>query len=79
MVELFVCMLACLRVCMVWTDGDFRSTIKFNTSTGEEYCECFAYGTDVAIDIIKAALSLASHLPLFSPETGKQQSAVYSK
>ena len=33
------------------TGWDFDSTIKFNASTGEEYCELFVCGTEVAFDI----------------------------
>ena len=33
------------------TGWHFDSTIKFNTSTGEEHCEWFVCGTEVAFDI----------------------------
>ena len=56
---------------------DFDSTIKFNVSTGEEHCEWFACGTEFAFDIKQ--VTVTSHLPLFSPETRKMQSAVYSE
>ena len=59
---------------------DFDSTIKFNTSTGEDYCEwfvCGVCGTEVAFDI-KQLSWLHSFLSFF-PETSKLQSAVYSE
>ena len=58
---------------------DFDSTIKFNASTGEEHCECFVCGvcgTEVAFDINQIGFTISS---LFSPETSKLQSAVYSE
>ena len=48
---------------------DFDTTIKFNASKGEEF------DTGVALD----PSWFASHPPLFSPETSKLQSAVYSE
>jgi len=74
MAELFVCMRVYMYV-VIPTGRDFHSTIKFNISTGEEYCERFACGTEVAFDIKQIGSTPSS---LFS-ETGKQQSAVYSE
>ena len=37
-----------------WTGWDFDSTIKFNASAADEYCEWFVYGvcgTELAFDI----------------------------
>ena len=64
---------------------DFESMIKFNASTGEEYCEwfvCGVCGTEVAFNIKQAKAGQASWLHnflSFLPETSKPQSAVYSE
>ena len=42
----------------------FDSTIKFNASTGEEYCEWLVCGTEVAFDIKKVGFTISS---LFFP------------
>jgi hypothetical protein len=54
------------------TGRDFDSTIKFNASTGEEYCELFACGTEVALDRKQVGFTPSS---LFSRD---QQAAVDS-
>ena len=51
---------------------DFESTIKFNASTGEEYCEWFVCG--VCGTVVR--LAVASQFPLFSSRG--QQAAVGS-
>ena len=54
------------------TGRDFDSTIKFSASTGKEYCEWFACGTEVAFDIKQVGFTPSS---LFSRD---QQAAVGS-
>ena len=63
---------------------DFESTIKFNASTGEEYCEWFvcgvwSCGTEVALNIKQAKAGWLRSFLSFLPETSKLQSAVYSE
>ena len=41
------------------TGWDFDSTIKFNPSTGEEYCEWFVCGTEVAFDIKQVGFTVS--------------------
>ena len=55
------------------TGWDFDSTIKFNTSTGEDYCEwfvCGVCGTEVAFGI-KQLSWLHSFLSFFSPRSAR--------
>ena len=63
------------------TGLDFESTIKFNASTGEEYCEWFGCGvravTEVAFDIKQAKVGWLHSFLSFLPETSKLQ--VYSE
>ena len=47
------------------TGWDFDSTIKFNASTGEEHCEWFVCGAEVAFDIYKESW-LHTYLSFFS-------------
>ena len=64
------------------TGWDFESTIKFNASTGEEYCEwfvCGVCGTQVAFNIKQANAAWPHSFLSFLPETSKLQSAVYFK
>ena len=66
------------------TGWDFESTIKFNASTGEEYCEwfvCGVCGTEVAFNIKQkqAKAGWLYDFLSFLPETSKLQSAVYSE
>ena len=63
------------------TGWDFESTIKFNASTGEEYCEwfvCGVCGTEVAFNVKQAKAGWLQSFLSFLPETSKLQSAVYS-
>ena len=54
-------------------DREFDTTIKFNASTGDEF------DFHVVPESLQTQSWFASHLPLFSPETSKLESAVYSE
>ena len=48
------------------TGWDFESTIKFNASTGEEYCEwfvCGVCGTEVAFDLMHLSAAIPGGWP----------------
>ena len=58
---------------------DFESTIKFNASAGEEYCEWFVCGTEVAFNITQANAGRLHSFLSFLPKTSKLRSAGYSE